>query len=116
MSSDLIYLVAFAIISVATPLTMLLTSKTLAPRRPNPVKRSTFECGEIPVGEGHPRFTMQYFAYAIVFTVIDVLAVFLLVFSPTLANLGAPVIVPLLIFIAVMAMALAYVISTIRIR
>jgi NADH-quinone oxidoreductase subunit A len=62
--------VAFTAIAVVVP-------KLLAPRRPNPIKNSPFECGQVPAGAGKMHFMMQYYAYLLMFIVFDVLSMFL---------------------------------------
>ncbi|MFQ6084974.1 MAG: NADH-quinone oxidoreductase subunit A [Candidatus Bathyarchaeia archaeon] len=112
---ELIYLAAFAAISLGLPVVMVLGGKLVSPRKPNPVKESTFECGETPTGVGHPRFLIQYFAYAIIFTVIDVLVIFLLIFSPMLALLGSRILAMVMVFMIVLTAGLAYIVASIRI-
>ena len=42
---------------------------------------STYECGENPVGEGHTQTNLQYYSFAIVFVVFDVITSYILLFS-----------------------------------
>lgn len=42
---------------------------------------STYECGENPVGEGHTQTNLQYYSFAIVFVVFDVITTYILLFS-----------------------------------
>ena len=45
-----------------------------------------YECGEIPVGEGQARFNFQYYTFAIVFVVFDIILSFLFPFFLVLNN------------------------------
>ena len=56
---------------------IVVASRLLAPRRPNPIKNAPFECGQVPVGAGKMHFMMQYYAYLLMFIVFDVLSMFL---------------------------------------
>jgi NADH-quinone oxidoreductase subunit A len=56
---------------------VVVASRLLAPRRPNPIKNAPFECGQVPVGAGKMHFMMQYYAYFLMFIVFDVLSMFL---------------------------------------
>jgi NADH-quinone oxidoreductase subunit A len=56
---------------------IVVASRLLAPRRPNPIKNAPFECGQVPVGAGKMHFMMQYYAYFLMFIVFDVLSMFL---------------------------------------
>ncbi len=64
----------FILLFFASLLMMLMASKLLRPSNPNPVKKSTYECGQPPRGEAH-NFTLpgaeQYFIYALIFFVFD---------------------------------------------
>ncbi|MGD0396742.1 MAG: NADH-quinone oxidoreductase subunit A [Nitrososphaerales archaeon] len=56
---------------------IMVASRLLAPRRPNPIKNALFECGQVPIGAGKMHFMMQYYAYLLMFIVFDVLSMFL---------------------------------------
>ena len=56
---------------------IVVASRLLAPRRPNPIKNAPFECGQVPAGAGKMHFMMQYYAYLLMFIVFDVLSMFL---------------------------------------
>ena len=56
---------------------MLILPRFLAPKRPNPIKNTTFEAGQVPRGKGKMHFMMQYYAYLLMFVVFDVMAMFL---------------------------------------
>ena len=47
------------------------------PKKPNPVKTDTYECGLQTIGDTWVQFRAQYYIYALVFVVFDIEAVFL---------------------------------------
>ena len=49
----------------------------LGPKKPNPLKQATYECGIETVGDTWIQFKVQYYIYALVFVIFDVEAVFL---------------------------------------
>ncbi|MCY0850608.1 NADH-quinone oxidoreductase subunit A [Sulfuracidifex metallicus] len=49
----------------------------IVPSKPNPVKLSRFEAGNIPTGEGRLWFPLQYYGYLLVYTTLEPLIVFL---------------------------------------
>ncbi|MGD0146696.1 MAG: NADH-quinone oxidoreductase subunit A [Nitrososphaerales archaeon] len=65
------------LVGIAFIVLIMVASRLLAPRRPNPIKNATFECGQVPVGAGKMHFMMQYYAYLLMFIVFDVLSMFL---------------------------------------
>jgi len=42
---------------------------------------TTYECGETPIGEGRTQTNLQYYSFAIVFVVFDVITAFTLLFA-----------------------------------
>lgn len=46
----------------------------------------SYECGEVPVGEAHTRFNFQYYVFALVFVIFDVITAFLFPWAIVLKN------------------------------
>ena len=82
----------FAVISVLFVLVSFVVSALLRPTKREPLKETTYECGEVPIGDTRIQFHFQYYMFALIFVIADVLTVFLalwaLSFSPsnTLVN------------------------------
>ena len=55
----------------------LLSFIHVVPRKPNPIKNSTYECGMETIGKSWVQFNFRYYVYALLFVVFDVLVVFL---------------------------------------
>lgn len=81
----------------------------LRPRKPNPVKSSTYECGFETYGDTWVQFKVQYYIYALVFVMFDVETVFLLPWAVAYNQLPLFAVVEMLIFIAILAGALVYI-------
>ncbi|MFH2131394.1 MAG: NADH-quinone oxidoreductase subunit A [bacterium] len=62
----------FAAIAIAFVAVTLRIGKLIRPDNPNPIKRSIYECGEIPVGPGFSQFNMRFYLIAFVFVIFDV--------------------------------------------
>jgi len=108
MTDSMLPLAIFIFIVTIFPVLLILGAKLLTPANPNPVKCSTYECGEIPVGEGRVRFVIQYYAYAIIFTIFDVAVLLLLISATQFAVLGIGGLMPILIFIGVVTLSLIH--------
>jgi NADH-quinone oxidoreductase subunit A len=54
-----------------------------APRNPTPMKRATFEAGQVPTGEARVHLMMQYYPYLLIFVVMDVISMFLFAWATT---------------------------------
>ena len=51
--------------------------RLLAPNVPNEIQKTTYECGEPPVGSAWVRFDMRFYTMALIFIIFEVEAVFL---------------------------------------
>jgi NADH-quinone oxidoreductase subunit A len=77
MSSDWLYIGLFLLIVAIFPGAPILIAGWLAPRKPNPLKSQTYECGIETVGDSWVQFKAQYYIFALTFLVFDVEIVFL---------------------------------------
>ena len=75
--NEWIYVGLFFIVGLIIPVGAIGVALILGPKKPNPVKRSTYECGIEPVGEGWVQFKAQYYIFALTFLIFDVEIVFL---------------------------------------
>ncbi|MFQ5925139.1 MAG: NADH-quinone oxidoreductase subunit A, partial [Dehalococcoidia bacterium] len=71
----LIAALSFTIFLITLP--VLLRRFRIVPRKPNPVKSSTYECGMDTVGKSRVQFNIRYYFYALLFVVFDIQVVFL---------------------------------------
>lgn len=77
VSSEWFYIGVFLIIAPIFPAAALLVPRIIAPKKPNPIKSETYECGIETVGETWVQFKAQYYIFALIFLVFDIEAVFL---------------------------------------
>ncbi len=84
-------------------------SRMLAPQHPNPVKNSTYECGEETVGKTWIRFNSRFYVVALIFLIFDVEVLFLYPWAVNLRELGLFAWVDMAIFIVILGVGLAYV-------
>ena len=93
MLTDFGYIGLFLIVAILFTVSTLLLPVTLrflkiVPKKPSPIKSSTFECGMETIGKTWVRFNFRYYFYALVFLVLDVLVVFLYPWAVNLRGLG----------------------------
>ena len=81
----------------------------IRPSRQSDEKVTTYECGEDPVGNAWVQFNIRFYVFALIFVVFDVEAVFLLPWAVVFRELGTLAYVEGLVFIGILAVALAYV-------
>ena len=114
LAKDFLTVGIFLIVGIGFVVVTLLASMVFRPHRPTDEKRTTYECGEDPIGPAWLQFRVGYYIYALIFLIFDVEAVFvfpwaaaLLGFSKNhaLAVLGF---VDMVIFVAVLAVGLVW--------
>ena len=80
----------------------------LAPKEPNSMKESIYECGIETVGETYIQLRGQYYIFALLFVVFDIEAVFLLPWAVAYNNLEFYMVLEGVIFILILAAGLLY--------
>ncbi len=71
----------FVLIAISFPFLTYMATRLLRTDNPNPLKETTYECGEVPEGEANIQFNFQYYLFAIMFIVFDVAAIFIILFA-----------------------------------
>ena len=94
----------FAVLSVGTSL-------VVGPKRYNRAKMEAYECGiqPTPRAEGGGRVPVKYFLTAMLFIIFDIESVFLFPFAVAFDQLGLFALVEMVLFIATVFVAYAYV-------
>jgi NADH-quinone oxidoreductase subunit A len=88
---------------------MVLLGQLFGPKRPNPTKSQAFECGNSPSGSAWGRFSVKFYLTAILFIIFDVEVVFLYPWAVLFRRLGWFGFGEMIVFIAVLGVALLYV-------
>jgi NADH-quinone oxidoreductase subunit A len=101
-------LVAFAVAAGIVG-SMLGLGRLLSPQSPNPAKGEAFECGNPPSGSAWGRFSVKFYLTAILFIVFDVELVLLYPWAVLFRKLGWFGFVEMVVFVAVLGIALLYV-------
>jgi len=86
----------------------LALNRLIAPRVPGREKSTTYECGVDPVPGGWTQSTVRYYVFALLFVIFDVEAVFLFPWATVFEKLGVASLVEMTVFIAILALGLAY--------
>ena len=106
--NEWLYVGLFFIVGLIIPVGAIGVAWILGPKKPNPIKQSTYECGIEPIGEGWVQFKAQYYIFALVFLVFDVETVFLFPWAVRLGQLGMFAVVEGIVFILVLVAGLVY--------
>jgi NADH-quinone oxidoreductase subunit A len=89
----------------------------IGPRATNPDKLKPFECGSEPIGSPRGRYSVRFYQVAILFLVFDIEAAFMypwaILYNSLSHGAGGQIstfgFVEMLLFVAILAVALAYV-------
>jgi NADH-quinone oxidoreductase subunit A len=108
MQNEWIYIGLFLVVGIIVPIVPLVFARMVAPRKPNPIKQSTYECGIETVGESWVQFKAQYYIFALVFLVFDVETVFLFPWALTLKQLPLYAVLEGFLFIGILVVGLVY--------
>jgi NADH-quinone oxidoreductase subunit A len=114
MQFELASIFFFVAVGLSVPLLMLGLGWVVRPRVPNAQKLTVYECGEVPVHSAWFNFNPRFYIVALVFLVFDVEVAFTypvaVVFRRWVARgAGGYAFVELALFVALLALALAYV-------
>ncbi len=108
MQTEWITIGLFLIVGALIPAAAIIVAAILSPRKPNPIKESTYECGIETVGVNWVQFKAQYYIFALVFLVFDVETVFLFPWAVSLNQTGLFAVVEGIIFIGILVVGLVY--------
>ena len=86
----------------------LLAGFAFGPKNPSPEKAIPFECGVDPFELPSGRFAVKFYLVAMLFIIFDVELVFLFPWAVLARDLGLFGFIQMLIFLAVLSLALAY--------
>jgi NADH:ubiquinone oxidoreductase subunit 3 (subunit A) len=104
----------FAFVAVLFPPIALVMSWIVRPKKPNKLKRTTYECGlefeDFPEEAQNiwVQFRVQYYIFALIFVVFDVEVAFLYPWAVAYNTLGLFALVEMVIFLGILVLALAY--------
>jgi NADH:ubiquinone oxidoreductase subunit 3 (subunit A) len=106
--SQWIYIGLFFIVGLLIPVSAIAVAWILSPKKANPIKQTTYECGIETVGDSWVQFKAQYYIFALVFLIFDVETVFLFPWAVKLGQLGLFAVVEGIIFILILIAGLVY--------
>ena len=69
---------------------------------------TTYECGSEPIGEAHVQFRFQYYAFALIFVVFDLIATFLMIWVVAFSGLSVQAQLLMIMFFGILILGVAY--------
>jgi NADH-quinone oxidoreductase subunit A len=108
MLANYAFIGVFFIAAVSFPMAPLILAFFLRPRRPAPLKQSTYECGLEALGDIRVQFKVQYYLYALAFVIFDIEVVFLYPWAVAFNQLGLYGFTAAVLFLGMLAAGLVY--------
>jgi NADH-quinone oxidoreductase subunit A len=98
----------FVVVGIVLVFGTLGLARLVSPSVPHAEKLTTYESGIDPIGTGWAQANVRYYVFALLFVIFDVEAVFLFPWAIVFERLGTQAFVEMVIFIAILAVALLY--------
>ena len=103
-----VFLGLLLIIGLILPAVAIFANWILSPKKPNAIKKSTYECGIETVGETYVQLKGQYYIFALIFLVFDIEAVFLFPWAVAYDKLSLYMVLEGVLFIFILTVGLMY--------
>ncbi|MCK5038961.1 MAG: NADH-quinone oxidoreductase subunit A [Thermoplasmata archaeon] len=98
----------FAVIGLLFPAATFALNKYFRPTKLTKLKDTIYECGSIPIGEAKIQFHFQYYMFAIIFVVFDIVVVFIMLWAITYQLMDIKSSIYILAFIGILSIGLTY--------
>ena len=104
-----ILLIVAILFTVAIPIIpVILSYFGLVPRKGNPAKNATYECGMETIGKTWVQFNFRYYFFAVMFVALDVLTVFLYPWAVNLKKIGPMGLLAIVVFFLIIMVGYVY--------
>jgi len=100
--------VIFAIVALLFPTLAFLLSRYFRTDKHDSRGETTYECGEVPIGDARIQFHFQYYMYAIIFVAFDLVAVFILLWALVFDDISTLAKVFMLMFLGILLVGVGY--------
>lgn len=108
MLQNYLFIGLFVAIAAIFPFLAVGVAWLLRPKKPTPMKQSTYECGLETIGETWVRYKVQFYIYALIFVLFDIETVFLFPWAVAYHQLPLFALVEMFLFIGILLAGLAY--------
>jgi NADH-quinone oxidoreductase subunit A len=106
--NEWLFIALMFVVAMILPTIPIVFAQFVRPKRPNKVKRETYECGIETLGDAWVQFKVQYYLYALVFLIFDIEMLFLFPWAVAYNQLPLFAVVAMAVFIGILAVGLVY--------
>jgi NADH-quinone oxidoreductase subunit A len=115
MLTSYIPLLIMVLVATVLAIGMVGASFILGPKKPNPYKETSYECGMTPVGSARERFPIKFYLIAMLFIVFDIETIFLYPWAVTFRGLPQSLklfeLVEMALFVAILFVGYFYILG-----
>ncbi len=108
MLHEWLYLAIFLTLSLFIPAFAIGLAGLLAPKKPNKLKDTIYECGIETVGPSRIQYKAQFYIYGLIYLIFDVETVLLYPFAVAYNKIAVFAIFEAVIFVLILAFGLIY--------
>ncbi len=108
LQDDYMGVAVFAIVAILFPTLAFFLSRYFRTDRNDARSMTTYECGEIPIGDAQIQFHFQYYMYAIIFVAFDLVTVFVLIWALVFSDLSELAKIFMVMFLGVLLVGVTY--------
>jgi NADH-quinone oxidoreductase subunit A len=102
-------ILTFIILAIVFVIAGILTAKVLSPKNPTKEKRTTYECGENPIGDSWIKFNIRFYVIALIFIIFDVEVVFVFPWAVVFQQAGMAAFLEMLVFLLILGIGFVYI-------
>jgi NADH-quinone oxidoreductase subunit A len=106
MLSNYAFVLILSVLAFALPAVAVIAGWLLGPKRPDPVKSSTYESGVETIGDTWVQFKAQYYLIGLIFLIFDVEVIFLFPIALAYAQLSLFSVVATITFVVILLLGL----------
>ena len=105
---DYLPIILFLFIALGLSIFFIILNFTLSPKKPDPDKLSSYECGFEPFDDSRMEFDIRFYLVAILFIIFDLEIAFLFPWAVSLGNIGALGFWSMMLFIFILTIGFIY--------
>ena len=106
--TDYFSIILFLIIALILSVGFIVINFLFSPKKPDPEKLSTYECGFEPFSDSRMEFDVRFYLVAILFIIFDLEIAFLFPWAISLGKIGLLGFISMMIFLVILTVGFIY--------
>ena len=105
---DYLSIILFLFVALGLSILFIIINFTFSPKKPDPEKLSTYECGFEPFEDSRMEFDVRFYLVAILFIIFDLEIAFLFPWAISLGSIGLFGFLSMMIFLFILTVGFVY--------